>query len=170
MEKEEIQKLSRGIYENLSCHFLSDALEDLSKLVEATAQWELGEEMNRLNTSYGYMLQYLSQGILDPQRSNILKQIVKDAFILTDKAVIALLTNLSSDIFYVRHQASKTISLGSLVNEYGIEINKLSLINSVEQDNSDNTAARNIVTRCEQLESDIFNKVWSTYPTPAADV
>lgn len=170
MTKDEIKNLRISINVDLVDHHLHKALSNLKTLVDETAQWELGEEYNRLNTSYGYMLKYLSQGVLDPQRTSILSQIVKDALTLTDKATIALLSDQESDIFYVRHKASKNISLQALAQEYGVERNKLSLINSVPQESRNSSAAHNITLRCEQLESEIFNKVWSTFPTPTADV
>ena len=139
-------------------------------MVDETQQWDLSEELNRLSTSYSYMLQYLSQGILDPQRDNILSQILVDTYELSDKTVILLAADQSTHIFYQRNKQYKSQSLNSLAAEYLVELNKLQIINSVENESLDNEASKALLRHCETLESDIFNKVWSTFPTTAADI
>ena len=170
MEIADITKTRNEIHVNLANRHLTMALSLLQKLVGESGLWILDDELKRINTAYGFMLQYLSNGVLDPQRNAILSQLIDDTYTLTDKASISLLDTRSSHIFYVRHKASKTTSLQSLIEEYNVERNKLNLINSVEESSRDTAAARSITVQCERLESDIFNQVWSTFPTPASDV
>ena len=170
MEIADITKTRNEIHVNLANRHLTMALSLLQKLVGESGLWILDDELKRINTAYGFMLQYLSNGVLDPQRNAILSQLIDDTYTLTDKASISLLDTRSSHIFYVRHKASKTTSLQSLIEEYNVERNKLNLINSVEESSRDTVAARSITVQCERLESDIFNQVWSTFPTPASDV
>ncbi|MBR0024377.1 MAG: tetratricopeptide repeat protein [Muribaculaceae bacterium] len=133
-------------------------------MVDDTQKWELNEELNRLTTSYGYMLQYLSQGVLDPQRDNVLSQILVDAYTLTDKTVISLAASQSTHIFYQREQQYKNVKLQNLVEEYIVAQNKIQLLSSVDEANLDNDASTSLMRQCEALESDIFNKLWSSFP------
>ena len=137
-------------------------------MVEDLQQWEISEELKQLSTSYNYMLQYMSQGVLDPQRDNVLSQIIADAYRLTDKTVIALAAGQSTHIFYQRYQEYKNRSLQSFVDEYLQEQAKLHLIDS--DDENGNNAMLDVRRHIETLESDIFNKVWSTFPSTNADV
>lgn len=170
MDKIEILKLRNIITEHLDNRQLALAFKSLKTMVDETQQWDLSEELNRLSTSYSYMLQYLSQGILDPQRDNILSQILVDTYELSDKTVILLAADQSTHIFYQRNKQYKSQSLNSLAAEYLVELNKLQIINSVENESLDNEASKALLRHCETLESDIFNKVWSTFPTTAADI
>ncbi len=164
MDKTEISKLRNKLYEYLDSKQLVLAFKTLRVMVDDTQKWELNEELNRLTTSYGYMLQYLSQGVLDPQRDNILSQILVDAYTLTDKTVISLAASQSTHIFYQREQQYKNVKLQNLVEEYIVAQNKIQLLSSVDEANLDNDASTSLMRQCEALESDIFNKLWSSFP------
>ncbi len=164
MDKTEISKLRNKLYEYLDSKQLVLAFKTLRVMVDDTQKWELSEELNRLITSYGYMLQYLSQGVLDPQRDNILSQILVDAYTLTDKTVISLAASQSTHIFYQREQQYKNVKLQNLVEEYIVAQNKIQLLSSVDEANLDNDASTSLMRQCEALESDIFNKLWSSFP------
>lgn len=164
MDKTEISKLRNKLYEYLDSKQLVFAFKTLRVMVDDTQKWELNEELNRLTTSYGYMLQYLSQGVLDPQRDNILSQILVDAYTLTDKTVISLAASQSTHIFYQREQQYKNVKLQNLVEEYIVAQNKIQLLSSVDEANLDNDASTSLMRQCEALESDIFNKLWSSFP------
>jgi tetratricopeptide (TPR) repeat protein len=170
MDKTEISKLRNNIIEHLDNRQLALAFQNLKTIVDESQQWDLNEEFTSLTTSYKYMLQYLSQGVLDPQRDNILSQILVDTYELTDKTVIALASEQSTHIFYQRNKQYKNSSVQSMIEEYLVMLNKLQLINSVEGENHDNAASSSLVKQSETLESDIFNKIWSAFPISAADV
>lgn len=169
MDKAEISKYRTSISQLLDNRQLVLALKQLKAMIDDAQQWELSEELKQLTTSYHYMLQYMSQGVLDPQRDNILAQIIADAYLLTDKTVIALAAPQSTHIFYQRNQQYKNRQLQTMLDEYLAELNKLQLLND-DGNNNSNEIEINIQRRCETLESDIFNKVWSTFPTTTADV
>ena len=104
MDKHEISKLRDCIYQYLASKQVVLAFKSLKTMVDESQQWVLSEEFNRISTSYNYMLKYLSDGVLDPQRDNILSQLLIDSFELTDKTVITLASAQSTHIFYQRHQ------------------------------------------------------------------
>lgn len=167
MDKAEISKLRNKIFEHLDNRQLALALKHLRTMVDSTTQWDMKEAFNRLDTSYGYLLQYLSQGVSDPQRDTILSQIFAEAYELTDKTVIALAAEQSTHLFYLRHQEYSGRSLEAMLTEYKAEHSKSALINP---DDINTTVSINILKRCEAIESDIFNKVWSSFPIENADI
>ncbi len=167
MDKLEISKHRNSINKYLDRRELILALRHLALMVEASQQWELEQELKRLTTSYRYMLQYLTQGVLDPQRDNILSQIMADAYELTDKTVISLAASQSTHLFYKRHLHNKDISLQNLIRDYLVEANKVNLLASTE---SDTEAIGFIKQRCETIETEIFNHVWSVFPISHADL
>ena len=167
MDKAEISKLRNKIFEHLDNRQLALALKHLRTMVDSTTQWDMKEAFNRLDTSYGYLLQYLSQGVSDPQRDTILSQIFAEAYELTDKTVIALAAEQSTHLFYLRHQEYSGRSLEAMLTNYKAEHSKSALINP---DDINTTVSINILKRCEAIESDIFNKVWSSFPIENADI
>ena len=167
MDKAEISKLRNKIFEHLDNRQLALALKHLRTMVDGTTQWDMKEAFNRLDTSYGYLLQYLSQGVSDPQRDTILSQIFAEAYELTDKTVIALAAEQSTHLFYLRHQEYSGRSLDAMLTDYKAEHSKSALINP---DDINTTVSINILKRCEAIESDIFNKVWSSFPIENADI
>ncbi len=167
MDKAEISKLRNKIFEHLDNRQLALALKHLRTMVDGTTQWDMKEAFNRLDTSYGYLLQYLSQGVSDPQRDTILSQIFAEAYELTDKTVIALAAEQSTHLFYLRHHEYSGRSLEAMLTDYKAEHSKSALINP---DDINTTVSINILKRCEAIESDIFNKVWSSFPIENADI
>ena len=57
MDKAEISKLRNKIFEHLDNRQLALALKHLRTMVDGTTQWDMKEAFNRLDTSYGYLLQ-----------------------------------------------------------------------------------------------------------------
>ena len=170
MDKTEISKLRQIIYTQLEGRHLVQALKSLKLMVDASQQWEFNESFNNISTSYGYMLQYFSQGILDPERNDILSQIIADVYELTDKTVIALAASQSTHIFYQRNQQYKSRDFQSMINEYDATLNKLLLISNDDNESKNNDATIHLLKQCEAIESDIFNKVWSSFPSAVSDV
>ncbi len=169
MDKTEISKYRKQIDDYLDNRQITLAFRSLKEMTDATQRWELNEELNRLTIAYGYMLQYLTQGVLDPERDNILSQILVDAYNLTDKTVIALAAPQSTHLFYQREQQYRGRGLQSMVEDYLTEQNKLQLLNSVKESSRNTDASTRLLRQCETIESDIFNKVWSSFPLNTDD-
>ena len=165
MDKAEISKLRNKIFEYLDNRQLALALKHLRTMVDSTTQWDMKEELNRLDTSFGFMLQYLSKGVLDPQRDTILSQILVDSYQLTDKTVIALAASQSTHLFYQRHSQYKNQDLQLLIDQYVEKLDKLRI-----QEEAADWTSDSILRECEAKESDIFNKIWSSYPISHGDV
>ena len=165
MDKAEISKLKNNINQHLDRRQLTLAFNCLKTMVDATQQWDLIEELNRLTTSFGFMLQYLSKGVLDPQRDTILSQILVDSYQLTDKTVIALAASQSTHLFYQRHSQYKNQDLQLLIDQYVEKLDKLRI-----QEEAADWTSDSILRECEAKESDIFNKIWSSYPISHGDV
>ena len=50
---------------------LKEALDKLETLVAKTENWQMGSEVERMKTTYGYMLQYAGQGVQDLGRNEM---------------------------------------------------------------------------------------------------
>jgi tetratricopeptide (TPR) repeat protein len=170
MDIQEINQTRDDIYQHIAASQLCDAIDSLSKLIEAASNWDLTEEFNQLEMSYKFMLQYLTKGILDNQRDSVLKHIVSELYVLTDKCLIQLSAAQSFELFYARYRSKPTNTLDELILSYKETVKKFDLLNDVAENERNYDAIKGNLADRERTESGIFNRIWSTYPTTAQDV
>lgn len=169
LSPQEIQKRRNQIVDCIDSQQLNQAIRLLSELAAQAPLVTLRERLEQVKMSYDFMLRYLSQGILDPQRDDVLNHIIGQLGTLTDQCVIALLERESPQVIYARRRELSGTSLSHLLAEYRTQVNKLTLLGSVDESQRDRAAMLQVMKTCEQAETTIFNKVWSTFPTPHGD-
>lgn len=85
MASENIRQQYRKIIALLDRKELSSALSNLSTFLHGINNWTLEEELNEIKTSYEYMLSYLRNGSVDPQRHRLHCQLLTQAYHLADR-------------------------------------------------------------------------------------
>lgn len=148
---------------------LTRAIGKLSSLAAQLPDAALRDKLDQVKTSYDLMLHYLSQGILDPARDQVLNHIVRQLLQLTDQCVIAMQEKDSPEVFYARRRELQAVPLSDLVSLYRTECGKLSLLHGVDEASSNRQVQLQVMKSREQCETRIFNKVWSSFPTTQAD-
>jgi len=169
MTPSEIQKARHEIMACIDSQQLNAAIEQLSQLIAEANNVTLRERLEQVKMSYDFMLRYLAQGILDPQRNDVLSHIINQLCTLTDLCVIALQEKDSPEIIYARRRELGTTQLSDLIGQIHTQVNKLALLQSVDSEQRDRQAMLQVMKTREQCETSIFNKVWSTFPTPQGD-
>ena len=81
----EITKLQYDIYGLLAERRLKDAFGKLALLVNELQDWVSRDKLNEMETSYRYMIQYMLDGVEDPERKSIYDHLVLSAYVLTDR-------------------------------------------------------------------------------------
>lgn len=169
MNIQELQKSRAKIFDCLDRREINQAIELLTAHIDQAGTWSLRESLQQTKMSYGLMLQYLAKGILDPERDDVLSHIVNTLGTLTDQCFIALQEKESSEVFFARRRELGEVTLAELVRQYRTQLNKLSLLKSVGEQQRDRDALLQVLKSCEQWQTSIFNKIWSTFPTPQGD-
>ena len=72
----EITKLQYDIYGLLAERRLKDAFGKLALLVNELQDWVSRDKLNEMETSYRYMIQYMLDGVEDPERKSIYDHLV----------------------------------------------------------------------------------------------
>ena len=72
MTLQEIEKEHKSATQCIDEAAINDAFGHLATLVEELGRADLNDELVRLRMSYTFMLKYLEQGVMDPQRDEIL--------------------------------------------------------------------------------------------------
>ena len=73
------------IIEFLDNKRLKEALVQLTALAHEADNWQLSSEIESLQTTYSYMLQYAAQGMEDPERNKLYHQLLRTAYELADR-------------------------------------------------------------------------------------
>ena len=164
MDQKEIIQNSNHIIDLLKESRVAEAITLLSAQVEQSGKWELKEQLQEISGTYGYMLQYLSQGVVDPKRFDLLASIVERLYVLNDKSLVALLESTSYDLFFTRRRDLASLSLQQSFNDYRVACNKYNLLLSVGESERDKNAVLLTLNECERAETTLFNKIWSLFP------
>lgn len=99
-----IQKKYSRIVVLLTHQRLKEALEQLETFLAGCKEWNLRTRLEQTQTSYNYMLQYMRQGVADPERRKLYRQLLCTAWEVADQARIALLDGVSSHYYHYLHR------------------------------------------------------------------
>lgn len=169
MTIQETTTLHHSIVSHIQGQQLNRAIDELEQLVGATPDATLHERIDQVRMSYSFMLRYLSQGILDPERDNVLSHIINELSTIADMCLIALSERESPEVFYARRRELGATPLAVLAQEFRTQLNKLALLRSVNDDQRDQQTILQMTKACERAATNLFNKVWSTFPISQGD-
>lgn len=169
MTLQEIEKTYQSATLCINEARVSDAFVHITQLVNELGRGSLSDKLERLRMSYTFMLKYLEQGVMDPQRDEILANIRQSLYSLNDQSYIGLMEPVSPEIIYSRRRELSTTSLMDIVEEYRESLKELSLSRSVPTDESNRHVILSRLHATEALETKLFNRIWSSFPLTADD-
>ena len=85
MNERTINEQYKYIVELIEQKRLKEALTQLHAFAVKTENWEIQREVEGMQTTYHYLLQYAAQGTEDPQRKNLYTQLLQNAYKLADR-------------------------------------------------------------------------------------
>ena len=141
----------------------------ITRLAAELGRSDINDELERLRISYDFMLKYLADGVMDPQRGEILNSLRQSLYTLNDQCHMGLNEPVNPGVFYARRRELGNLSLISIVEEYRSALKQLSLVQSVPSSQSDSNAILSCLHQAENLETRLFNRVWSSFPMSADD-
>ncbi len=165
-EIDKIHQLAAGCINDAE---VTNAFDHITALVNELGRAELNDELQRLRMSYSFMLKYLEQGVMDPQRDVILSDIRQSLYTLNDQSYIGLLENTSPELFYVRRRELNNITLLNIIEEYRDSLKELSLVQSSQPEQGDSHVILSHLRKTEEVETRLFNRVWSSFPLTKDD-
>lgn len=153
----------------ISEHRLRDAFKLLRSFSAKLGDWRITDKIDHLEESYRMMLNYASQGVVDPQRDEMYDMIVRGMYGIMDDISRKLAMATSPSVYFatVRYENLQPDSnLSALIGKYRKLIEETSLYNLLTNPLSSGDAA---YKDKEELERRIFNKVWTSYPLEHGD-
>ena len=169
MTTQEIENIHRQAAQHINDAEINDAFHHLSRLANELGRGDLSDNLERIKMSYTFMLKYLEQGVMDPQRDEILSDIRQSLHTLNDQCYIGLMEPISPEVFYARRRELGSMSLINIIEEYRSALKELALAQSLPAEQNDSHAILSRLRQAEELETKLFNRIWSSFPLNADD-
>ena len=115
MNEQAIQEQYQHIILLLEQRRLKEAQSQLAAFLWNSSDWTLRNRLEQVQTSYRYMLQYMLQGVNDPERQKLYRQLLTETWEIADQARFSLLDGVSTHYYH-----SLRNKRGNLPAEYDI--------------------------------------------------
>lgn len=167
MLPQEIRKSQQYIYNALQeCH-LQKAFARLRTLSTHLQEWDVDSKLNELETSYHYMIQYMLDGVDDPERTLVHNRLIAATYNITDLLCDKMRASSDLALYYTTKKshriANKTLS--QLFTSLDNSVNELSLSELMSNNESISSRRKEV----ERNAEDFFDKVWTNFPTHSDD-
>ena len=100
MNERTINEQYKYIVELIEQKRLKEALTQLESVLWQCPDWELRNRLEQLQTSYNFMLQYMKQGIADPERKKLYIKLLSDTWEIADQARLLQLDDISTRYYH----------------------------------------------------------------------
>lgn len=162
IEEQRIEEDYQAIQSDIYDKQLKAALEKLILFLSTTSLWELHQEVEHTQISYNYMLQYMSQGIQDPDRKKLYNKLLINVLEIADKIKRERLSAISMHHYYQISAELRHFSIENLKNlrtELETYTENLAIANLIPQSN--NTDAERIRKQHEEANKLLFEATWT---------
>lgn len=140
---------------------LKEALIQLESFLWQSSDWTLRTQLEQAQTSYNYMLQYMRQGVEDPERWKLHKKLITDTWEIADQTRIVLLDSISAHYYHEVRRMPRSEDLQAY--------NLLTLLHILESFNDDlavselisDTKKVNVLKRHEDTLKYMFLYTWT---------
>ena len=148
---------------------MRDALELLASMIETGSDYQLLDEIHDLQTSYNYMLQYMKQGIDDPERDQLFKNLRVKALNLANLIELSLLDEVENTEY---HRLRKRLRQHPLPQDMSSLLSILEAYNDsislYEQTKDEQKLIDDMLTH-EAAIRDMFKQTWVNSRWTTAD-
>lgn len=100
MNERAINEQYKYIIELIEQKRLKEALVQLESFLWQCPDWELRNRLEQLQTSYNFMLQYMKQGIADPERKKLHLKLLSDTLEIAEQARLLQLDDVSTHYYH----------------------------------------------------------------------
>ncbi|MBP1613850.1 MAG: Tetratricopeptide 1 repeat-containing protein [Bacteroidetes bacterium] len=141
---------------------LKEALAMLSQYLHDSADWEMHQKLEQIQTSYSYMLQYMQQGVEDPARKKLYLKLLASAMEIADQSHIDKLTSISIDYYHILRMGLRSFPFESLKNcRLTLEayIDNLAVANILPK--TPNEEANQVRKQHEETLKKLFEGTWT---------
>lgn len=145
---------------------LKEALAQLESFLWKCSDWSLRTRLEQVQTSYSYMLQYMRQGIEDPERKKLYLKLLTDTFEIADQARVALLDGVSTRYYHEcrlrRTEALPSQTTGTMIHILESFNDDLAVSGLLSEQNRSEVLKRHEDTQKSMFLQTWTNSAWNT--------
>lgn len=166
MTAHQITQVQHNIYTLLSERKLKETFTLLASLIEQLQNWTFKEKLEELESSYKYMIQYMLEGVPDPERNRIYEHLILSAYTLTDKVTDLLMEKESSTLYYGKKRYNNTLTTGlqKSIEETDNTLNSISLNKLLNKQDLKTDETLKLQRELEQNREILFSDIWTNFP------
>jgi tetratricopeptide (TPR) repeat protein len=169
----DIKKITRKAYSSLEQKRLKDTFDSLVPAFAELQNWQLEEKKNELETTYKFMLRYLTQGVKDPEQHHIYGDLLRSCYKLVDITVNQLNIKYSSGVYYDNKRTNlyspTNNSIISLLTSIEDIEGKISLISLLEDGEEKEDRLPEFKKEIENISDKLFMEIWLNEQLSAED-
>lgn len=147
---------------------LKEALAQLEVFVRQCPDLELRNRLEQLQTSYNFMLQYMRQGIVDPEREKLHVKLLHDTLKIADQARILQLDEVSTHYYHEvrrkRRQDLTPYTTKAMIQTLEAFNDDLSVSELISEENMSEALMRH-----ENTQKNLFLQTWTNSHWTAED-
>ena len=109
MDEKRITDIQHKVTTLLDDNRLKQAIDTLSDGIDSLQDWELHTRFTEMQTAYRYMLDYMRQGMPDPDRERLHAELIGRCYIINDQIAVARLTEHSTKVYCQMRRRYKSL-------------------------------------------------------------
>ena len=140
MDKDSILNEHEQVEDLLEEGRMKEALQLMASMMDNSGDYQLQQELNDVQTSYNYLLQYMEQGIPDPGREKLYKELRTKCFTIADQIKLDLLDEVSNSYYHAvrrklkRHPLSQNMtSILTILESFDDSVSVFQLTNDEQK-------------------------------------
>ena len=162
MEEKQITEIQRKVTTLLNEKRLKQAIDTLAGSIDQLQDWELRTRFTEMQTAYTYMLDYMRQGMPDPDRERLHAELIGRCYIINDQIAVARLTEHSTKVYcQMRRRHKNLATLGGTYDKL-----KENAANFAVTENLPASECKSVRMQLsqehERLLSELFGAIWSS--------
>ena len=162
MDEKRIKDIQKSVAGALAEERLKRAIDTLGEGIDELQDWELRTRYTEMQTAYRYMLEYLRQGMPDPDRERLHGELIGRCYVINDQIAVARLTEHSTKVYCQMRRKYKGVSEADGVYARLREnFANSEVAQSLPADECRTLNAR-LATEHEQLLQQLFGILWSS--------
>ncbi len=165
MTEIEIKEYAVRTYLSLDEKRLKDTFDLLKAALADLQNWQLNEKLNELETTYKFMLRYLTEGVKDPEQHHIYLDLLRSCYKLSDSIFLQLNIKYSQGLYYYHKKKEITPIplnevLTALIQSMEDITGKIALTSLLEEGSERRKRLSALEKENETLAAKIFTSIW----------
>jgi hypothetical protein len=162
MEERQITDIQHKVTALLDEKRLKQAIDTLADGIDQLQDWELRTRFTEMQTAYRYMLDYMRQGMPDPDRERLHAELIGRCYIINDQIAVARLTEHSTKVYcQMRRKYKNLAALGGIYERLKENAANFAVTENLPA-NECKGVRRQLSQEHERLLSELFGAIWSS--------